>query len=103
MDSPVAELVPELGIDTIGKGLTESIICIFSALPIVLKYGYTMMTTGHERSANTGNLIWSANGLSINHQWEKSAEADILVATYIKEELISSVTYFSMLGPIHDL
>ena len=101
-DSPIVELVPELGISSIVRGLTQTYTSKFSALPIMLKYGYTMMTVGHERSANIGNLIWSANGESINHQWEKSAEADILIGTYIKEELISNITYFSMLGPIHD-
>ncbi len=57
----------------------------------------------HERSADTGNLIWEQTGEEINHQWGKSYEAEKLLNSYIQSELIENTSYFSLLKPIYDV
>lgn len=80
----------------------ETPISIFSALPVVLQHGYEWMVLGNERSADDPNLRWERTGESVNHQWGKSLEAEILISDYIREELISNVRSFSALRPLHD-
>jgi hypothetical protein len=75
---------------------------LFAALPILMQHGYRAMVLAHERSANTGNLIWQRTGEDINHQWGKSYEAECLLNGYIQAELISNASYFSLLQPIYD-
>ena len=75
---------------------------VFETLPLVLMHGYTNICLGNERSANKGNLVWDANGEEINHQWIKSYECESLLSSYIKENLITNLSYFSSLMPIHD-
>ena len=57
----------------------------------------------NELSADAGNLWWERTGESVNHQWGKSLEAELLLNQYIRGEFISNVSYFSILKPIHDV
>jgi UDP-N-acetyl-alpha-D-muramoyl-L-alanyl-L-glutamate epimerase len=75
---------------------------LFAALPVLLQHGYDTMVLAHERSANTGNLIWERTGEDINHQWGKSYEAERLLNDYIRAELIANVSYYSVLQPVYD-
>lgn len=75
---------------------------LFAALPLLLQHGYQTMVLAHERSANTGNLVWSRTGEDINHQWGKSFAAEQLLNAYIQRELVANATYFSVLQPVHD-
>ena len=70
---------------------------------IVLQHGYTYMVRGHEHSANVGNLIWDATGEDVNHQWGKSLEAELLINDYLQKELLTNLSYFSILQPIYDV
>jgi len=99
LDSPVLKLRPELRIKTITAAETPA--SIFAALPIVLARGYRHLVLGHEASANTGNLTWAETGEEINHQWGKSWDAELLLDSYVRKELVD-VHYFSILQPIHD-
>ncbi|NOZ52427.1 MAG: hypothetical protein GXP08_04685 [Gammaproteobacteria bacterium] len=98
VDAPVLQLYPE--IEEIIAAETPT--SLFAALPILLQHGYRYMVLAHERSANTGNLIWSETGEDINHQWGKSYEAERLLNQYIQSEFISNCAYFSILQPIYD-
>ncbi|XP_065827289.1 UDP-N-acetyl-alpha-D-muramoyl-L-alanyl-L-glutamate epimerase-like [Oscarella lobularis] len=75
---------------------------LFAALPLALRYGYTILSLAHERSANVGNLIWNATGEEINHQWGKSLDAQRRLRSYIQSQLVSNLIYFSPLMTIHD-
>lgn len=101
LDSPVLELCPEYGVKSITAAETPG--SLFAVLPIVLQEGYRHVALGHEHSANVGNLVWSVTGEEINHQWGKSYEAEQLLNTYIREELVGNFSYFSVLQPVYDI
>ena len=76
---------------------------LFSILPVIMHYGYRYAVIGNEFSANTGNLDWAAeDGKPVNHQWEKSFEAEQVFGHYIKQVLVN-IHYYSILQPIHDV
>jgi hypothetical protein len=100
LDSPVAQLMPSLGVHSLLAAETPA--SLFAALPIALARGYHGLVLAHERSANTGNLIWDKTGEEVNHQWGKGWEAEQLLAGYVRAQLVDNVEYFSILQPIHD-
>jgi hypothetical protein len=101
MGAPVLDLHPELGVSTLTAAETPS--SVFGVLPLILQHGYQYIGLAHERSADTGNLIWEQTGEKVNHQWGKSSAAEQLLNAYIRSELIENVSYFSLLKPIHDV
>ena len=76
---------------------------IFTAIPLALQHGYLYFSLGHERSADTGQVFWEKTGEDVNHQWGKSLEAEELLNNYVQENLVSNLTYFSILKPIYDV
>jgi hypothetical protein len=100
-DSPVLQLFPEFG----GRNLlaAETPSSVFLALPLVLQHGYTHLCLGHERSADTGNLVWERTGQEVNHQWGKSREAEELLNDYIRMNIVENCHYFSILKPVYDV
>ena len=101
MDAPVLGLHPEFEVNTITAAETPN--SIFGVLPLVLQHGYQYIALAHERSDDTGNLIWEKTGEEINHQWGKSYAAEKLLNSYLQTELIENVSYFSLLKPIYDV
>jgi GNAT superfamily N-acetyltransferase len=71
-------------------------------VPVALVHGHSYLVLAHERSANTGNLIWDATGEDVNHQWGKSLAAERLLGDYVRTSLLAGVEYFSVLQPVHD-
>lgn len=100
-DSPVVKLCPEYNVESIVAAETPA--SIFGVLPIVLQHGYRYIVLAHERSANVGNVRWDVTGEDVNHQWGKSFEAECLINDYLHNELITNVSYFSLLQPIYDV
>lgn len=102
LDSPVIALC---GADFGARSLTaaETPASIFAALPIILSHGHRHLVLGHEASANVGNLVWSATGEDVNHQWGKSYAAECLLNDYLATHLVANARYFSILQPIHDV
>ncbi len=98
VDAPVRDSYPEIKEILAAETPTS----LFAALPILLQNNYHYMVLAHERSANTGNLIWSDTGEDINHQWGKSYQAEQLLNHYLQTEFISNCAYFSILQPIYD-
>ncbi|MCX6926108.1 MAG: hypothetical protein NT154_23300 [Verrucomicrobia bacterium] len=97
-DAPIRQVYPD-----VHEVLTAETPCsLFAALPVLMQHGHRTMVLAHERSANTGNLIWDRTGEDINHQWGKSYEAERLLNNYIRTELISNVSYYSLLQPVYD-
>lgn len=98
VDAPLLQLYPE-----VRELLAAETPCsLFAALPVLLQHGYRAMVLAHERSANTGNLIWSRTGEDINHQWGKSYAAERLLNDYLRTELVADVSYYSVLQPVYD-
>ena len=98
--SPVLNLNNPNHIKTLCAAETPA--SIFAALPLVLAFGYSYLVLGHEKSADYGNMVWNSTGETINHQWGKSFEAELLLHSYIKENVIDNVQIGSILKPIHD-
>lgn len=98
MDTPAAALRPALGVRSILAAETPA--SVFAALPLALARGYRGLVVAHEASANASNLVW--HGEEVNHQWGKGWEAEQLLDTYVRTELLADVRYFSILQPVHD-
>jgi hypothetical protein len=101
LDSPVIELAKEYGITSLTAAETPS--SVFASLPIVLQHHYRYISFGHERSADTPNLIWEQTGEPVNHQWGKSSAAEQLLNEYIQNQFVTNSHYFSLLKPIYDV
>lgn len=100
-ESPLVQLGPFTGMH--GMTTAETPASMFAALPLVLQHGYSYLCLGHERSADTGNLTWSATGEVVNHQWGKSVECETVLATYLNTQLIADCVYFSPLKAAYDV
>ena len=94
----------EIETDAVADGglCAETPISVFGALPVALQHGYRWLVLGNERSADEPNLQWPQTAEFVNHQWGKSLEAELLISNYIRQELVSNITCFSVLRPIHD-
>ena len=101
LDSPVLRLYKNIPTENLTAAETPS--SVFAALPYALQHGYTYLSLGHERSADTGQVFWEETGEDVNHQWGKSFEAETLLNSYIQEHLASNVSYFSILKAIYDV
>ena len=99
--APVFRLYPEVPARTRTAAETPS--AVFAALPVALQAGATHMALAHERSADTGQLVWQATGEAVNHQWGKSLEAETLLADYVRRHLVADLHYFSILKPVYDV
>jgi hypothetical protein len=80
----------------------ETPISLFAALPIVLQHGYRYLVLGNEHSADAANFLWEETGEEVNHQWGKSLAAELLLAAYLREELLPEAAWFSILKPLCD-
>lgn len=59
------------------------------------------MVVGNEYSSSFGTIV--ENGEEVNHQWSKSVEFETLFQTYVRENLTSDITYFSLLRPFYEI
>jgi hypothetical protein len=89
----------EFGVESITAAETPS--GLFLSLPIALAHGFECLIVGHEKSADSGNLVWDETGEEINHQWAKSLEAEALLDKYVGR-LVPGLRYFSLIKPVHD-
>ena len=101
LESPVLALGPATTAKTLTAAETPS--SIFASLPIVLANEITEICLAHEKSSDTGQVIWNRTGEDVNHQWGKSLDAERLINTYIQGNLLRDFHYFSILKPIHDV
>lgn len=107
LDSSTPQRRHRLEIESAGFDLESSLsaetpISIFGALPVALQHGYRWLALGNERGADEPNLQWPRTGEFVNHQWGKSLEAELLIADYIRDELVSDLQCFSVLRPMYD-
>lgn len=64
-------------------------------------YGHKYVIVGNEASSNFGNLTYK--GLTINHQWSKSAEFENLLQDYTRRFITPDITYFSLLRSMYEI
>lgn len=100
LDSSILDFVPSSRSRTLTAAETPS--SVFAALPVALARGHNALVVAHERSADTGNLVWAATGEDVNHQWGKSLEAERLLSDYVQSHLVTGLAYFSLLKPLRD-
>lgn len=78
--------------------ITAVISCV--ALLTAAIHGFDAVALANERSASTGNLVF--DGIEVNHQFSKSARAELLLRAAAREAL-PSVDIFSLLRPASEL
>ncbi len=64
-------------------------------------YGYRYVIVGNERSSNVGNVEYC--GETVNHQWSKSVEFELMFQAYAREFLSPDIQYFSLLRPFYEI
>jgi UDP-N-acetyl-alpha-D-muramoyl-L-alanyl-L-glutamate epimerase len=99
--APVLALHPDIDVRTVTAAETPC--SLFGALPLALEHDYRYFVVGHERSSDSGQMVWELTGEEINHQWGKSLEAELLLNSYVQSELLADLSYFSPLKPIYDI
>jgi UDP-N-acetyl-alpha-D-muramoyl-L-alanyl-L-glutamate epimerase len=72
----------------------------FAVLCAAVIHGHDAVVMSNERSASEGNVEYL--GVSINHQWSKSHEAEELIRARINS-ITPELTYFSLLRPLSEL
>ncbi len=78
-----------------------SAVWAFLGLFAAVLYNYDSLITSNEHSASFGNVIYL--GSEINHQWSKSFEFESLFSEYIASYVTPSISYFSLLRPLHEM
>lgn len=99
-DTPILDVWDATPVRSLTAAETPS--SLFASLPVVLRHGYQNVVLAHERSANTGNVVWDVTGEDVNHQWGKSLAAEMLLDAYVRDHLVADFSYFSILQPVHD-
>ncbi|MFA4953945.1 MAG: hypothetical protein WC641_01380 [Patescibacteria group bacterium] len=74
---------------------------MFAGLLAAALRGCAYVVFSNEASANEGNAEYL--GSSINHQWSKSLEAELLIREYIKENVTPDIVPFSLLRPLSEI
>ncbi len=64
-------------------------------------FDYKNVVFSNEKSANDGNVKYL--GRTINHQWAKSSQFEIMFKKYCKKYLVKNVNYFSFLRKYTEL
>ncbi len=88
-------------LDAYNGHVPVSVIYSAAALLASLLYGYDSIVISCEKSANYGNVEYL--GQTINHQWSKSEEFEMMFRDYIKTYITPSITYASLLRRYSEL
>jgi UDP-N-acetyl-alpha-D-muramoyl-L-alanyl-L-glutamate epimerase len=101
LDSPILRLRDDFS--TCSLTAAETPTSIFATMPLVLSHNYNYLCFAHEQSADFGNCVWELTGESINHQWGKSTQAEVLINEYLSSNLVENLNLFSILKPLYDI
>ncbi len=77
-----------------------STLTFFATIAAAL-HGFRFIVLSNESSSDSGNVEYY--GLSVNHQWSKSAEAEVLIQKYINDFISPDIIHFSLLRPFTEL
>ncbi len=101
IDSPAPRAHPELGIDRMIAA--ETVSSYWTALPVALQHGYTSVALGISASTDEHNLHWDRTGEDVNYLWGMSGAAERLLHDYLRRHVVTNVSMFHILRPIHDI
>ena len=73
----------------------------FFTIVMSLLAGFDSVFFSNERSSSYGNVEYL--GMSVNHQWSKSLEAETMLRTYIEDYITPDVAYSNALRPLSEL
>ena len=73
----------------------------FASVLMALLGEYQWIAFSNERSANIGNVEYL--GLTINHQWSKSGEFELMARNYINTFITPDIHVFSLLRPLSEV
>ncbi|WP_372369397.1 endonuclease domain-containing protein [Candidatus Uabimicrobium sp. HlEnr_7] len=97
--SPLILELNELG--ALNGHVPISAIISFAIAVAAVLYDFNYIVMSNERSANIGNL-WH-DGIEINHQYSKSLEFEKDISSYLQENILENLRYFSFLRPLSEL
>jgi len=78
-----------------------SAIFAFVGLLIAAVYESKYVVVANEHSSNFGNIKY--RGETINHQWSKSVEFEMLFQEYARKFITPDIVYFSILRQFHEI
>jgi len=78
-----------------------SAIFAFVGLLIATVYESKYVVVANEHSSNFGNIKY--RGETINHQWSKSVEFEMLFQEYARKFITPDIVYFSILRQFHEI
>lgn len=87
--------------DAYNGHIPVSAVFAFLGLLSAILYDYRFVAVGNEHSSNFGNLTY--RGETINHQWSKSAEFELLFQGYARKYITPDIVYFSALRQFHEI
>jgi hypothetical protein len=73
----------------------------FLGAACLLLYGYSNVIVANERSSDEGNVNY--RGSDINHQYSKSLPFEGRFDAYLRQYLVASGRYFSLVRPLYEL
>ena len=76
-------------------------IILSQAILIALIYDFDEIILSAEASPSFGNMVHE--GVEVNHQWDKSLEAEKLLRDYVHENISSQLDIFSIIRPYHEI
>ncbi len=101
LDSPAANVDPARGVARMIAA--ETVSSYLTALPVALQHGYTNVALGVSASTDEHNLHWERTGEDVNYLWGMSSAAEQLLHDYVREHLVSNLSMFHILRPVHDV
>lgn len=78
-----------------------SAVFAFTGLLSALFYDYKYIVVANEHSSDFGNIKYK--GISINHQWSKSSEFEVLFQNYVSKFITPDVIYFSAIRQFYEI
>jgi len=97
LDKKIFESYPE----SYNGHIPISTVFAFLGLLAAVLYGYDEIVVANEYSSNFGNIDYE--GIAVNHQWSKSAEAERLIQNYARDFITPSAAYYSILRPFYEI
>jgi len=101
IDSPAARVHPERSIERMVAA--ETVSSYWTALPVAMQHGYTNVALGISASTDEHNLHWDRTGEDVNYLWGMSSTAERLLHDYIRDHVLTNVSMFHVLRPVHDV
>lgn len=78
-----------------------SAVFAFLGILVATIYEYKYVIVANEHSSNFGNLTYQCE--TINHQWSKSIEFEMLLQEYVKKFITPDIIYFSVLRQFYEI